>query len=104
MEEKYLPLGSVVILGGGKKELMITGYSMETPEKPGKIFDYCGCIFPEGVIRSDLTCVFDHSQIDKIIFTGCKNEKAEKFLNRLKERTTLKEKKTTPVIEDIERL
>ena len=104
MEEKYLPLGSVVILGGGKKELMITGYCMETPEKPGKIFDYCGCIFPEGVIRSDLTCVFDHAQIEKIIFTGCKNERAEKFLTRLKERTNSKEKKDLPVIEEIERL
>lgn len=87
MQEKYLPLGSIVLLDGGKKELMITGYCMETPEKPGKTFDYCGCIHPEGVIRSDVICVFDHSQIKEILFIGYNNEKSSNFIKKLQERT-----------------
>jgi len=84
MEEKYLPLGSIVMLGGGQKQLMVTGYCMETPENPNKIFDYCGCIFPEGIIRSDLTCVFDHSQIEKVFCKGYIDAAASEFLEKLK--------------------
>ena len=35
---------------------------------------YCGCVFPEGVLRSDVTCVFDHEQIKEICFSGFKND------------------------------
>lgn len=90
MENKYLPIGSVVMLTGGRKELLITGYCMETPQKPGKVFDYCGCMYPEGVIRSDITCVFDHSQIEKVLFLGYMNEKSHLFLDMLNKRAEAK--------------
>ena len=77
MQEKYLPIGSVVLLKGGKKRLMITGYCMQTQEKPGVIYDYSGCIFPEGVIRSDITSVFNHDQIVRIDFTGFSDDEDE---------------------------
>lgn len=83
MKEKFLPLGSVVLLEGGQKELMITGYCMETPDNPGKTYDYSGCIYPEGMISSKLTCVFDHSQIKEIYFSGYSNEKGKEFLDKL---------------------
>ena len=47
---------------------MITGYCMQTEERPGVIYDYSGCLYPEGVIRSDVTSVFNHDQIEKIDF------------------------------------
>lgn len=92
MQEKYLPIGSVVLLKGGKKRLMITGYCMQTQEKPGVIYDYSGCIFPEGVIRSDITSVFNHDQIVRIDFTGFNDEESKAFLEKLKAKEKAKEK------------
>ncbi|MDD6756950.1 MAG: DUF4176 domain-containing protein [bacterium] len=83
MKKEILPLGSVVLLNGGTKKVMIIGYCMKTPENPNKMYDYCGCVFPEGVLRSDVTCVFDHEQIKEICFSGFKNEEANKFIDRV---------------------
>ena len=52
MNKDLLPLGSIVLLNNGSKKLMITGYLVSTPEYPDHIFDYCGCMYPEGTIRS----------------------------------------------------
>ncbi len=83
MKKEILPLGSVVLLNGGTKKVMIIGYCMKTPEKPNKMYDYCGCIFPEGVLRSDVTCVFDHEQIKEVCFCGFKNDEANNFINKV---------------------
>ena len=42
MQEKFLPIGSVVLLKGGTKKVMITGYCMKTAEYPDEVFDYNG--------------------------------------------------------------
>lgn len=78
--EKYLPIGSVVLLKGAKKRLMITGFYVKA--KTGDddtIYDYSGCLYPEGVISSDENCVFNHDQIDKIYFLGYVDEEEKKF-------------------------
>ncbi len=80
MEERFLPIGTVVILKGGKKELMIMSYCVmpdgqaydkdgETDVK-GKMFDYGACFYPEGMLTSDQMFVFNHEQIDKVCFKG----------------------------------
>ena len=84
MSKDYLPLGSIVLLNGGKKKLMITGYAVSTPEYPDEIFDYCGCMYPEGTIRSDTICVFNHSEINKIIFRGYLDKEEKEYLENLK--------------------
>ena len=93
MDNKILPLGSVVLLNGGTKKVMIIGYCMKTPEKPNQIYDYCGCVFPEGVLRSDVTCVFNHEQIKEICFSGFQNDESNKFLERVLTLTTKEDKK-----------
>lgn len=78
--EKYLPIGSVVLLKGAKKRLMITGFYVKA--KTGDddtIYDYSGSLYPEGVISSDENCVFNHDQIDKIYFLGYVDEEEKKF-------------------------
>ena len=86
MEEKtFLPIGSVVLLKGGKKKIMITGYCMKIKEEPNKVYDYNGCVFPEGVLKSNVTAVFDHDQIDKIYYVGYRNEESEPFFANVKE-------------------
>lgn len=84
-EEKFLPIGTVVLLKGGKRELMITSYcimpSGDVYDKNGKVdaagkmFDYGACFYPEGMITSDQLFAFNHEQIDRICFKGYETEK-----------------------------
>ena len=83
MLDKYLPVGSIVLLTGGTKRLMITGYCMQTEERPGVIYDYSGCLYPEGVIRSDVTSVFNHDQIERVDFVGFTDDEGKTFTDEL---------------------
>ncbi len=87
MNEKYLPIGSVVRLKGAEKSLMITGFlPIETEKKDGnKVWDYCGCVYPEGVITSNNNYLFNHEQIENIEFVGYINEEEKSFKNRMKQ-------------------
>ena len=80
MKERFLPIGTVVILKGGKRELMIMSYcimpSGDVYDKTGKIdakgkmFDYGACFYPEGMVTSDQLFAFNHDQIERICFKG----------------------------------
>ena len=82
--EKFLPIGTVVVLKGGKKELMIMSYCIiptgEAYDKSGKVdiqnkmYDYGACTYPEGMITSDQLFAFNHENIEKIVFTGYQTE------------------------------
>lgn len=84
---KYLPIGTVVMLRNGKKRVMINGFC-PTANNNGetKSYDYCGVVYPEGVITMKETLLFDHSQISKIYHMGLANDEEEKaFKRKLKE-------------------
>lgn len=81
---KYLPLGSIVLLKGGKRKIMITGYGMKIAEQKDKIYDYNACLYPEGTISSNKTLVFDHDQIETIFHIGYVDEDGKKFLETVK--------------------
>lgn len=83
MRDKYLPIGSVVLLKGGKKRAMITGFCSVAQENQEKIYDYSGCVYPEGYLSSNQVCLFDHDQIDKIFFTGFEDEEEFSFKEKL---------------------
>ena len=83
MEDKFLPIGTVVLLKGGKKRVMIIGFCAMAKEKEGKIFDYSGCIYPEGLMASNQTCRFDHNQIEKIFFKGLVDQEETEFKTKL---------------------
>ncbi|MBR6690244.1 MAG: DUF4176 domain-containing protein [Bacilli bacterium] len=70
INEKYLPVGTVVLLKNAKKRIMVTGFAATVPGSNGKIYDYIACLYPEGVISSDKNLLFDHDQIDKIYYMG----------------------------------
>lgn len=84
MREKYLPIGSVVLLKGGKKRAMITGFCSVAQDNQDKIYDYSGCVYPEGYLSSNQVCLFDHEQIEKIFFVGFEDEEETIFKNKLK--------------------
>lgn len=92
MQEKFLPIGTVVKLKGGSKEVMITSYCIfptnteivdgkEVPAKK-KIYEYGGCPYPEGIVDSNLACAFNHNQIEKISHLGYETPE-QKELSRI---------------------
>ncbi len=89
--EKFLPIGSVVLLKNATKRAMIIGYLGKSIDNDQKTFDYIGCLYPEGVIAADRNLFFDHSNIDKIIFTGFSDESQKEFSKILIGYETIKE-------------
>lgn len=82
---KYLPIGTVVLLKGQNKRFMITGFGVKSVEHDNKIFDYSGCLYPEGVATLKETIVFDHENIDEIFFIGYIDEEEKAFKEQLKD-------------------
>ena len=78
IKEKYLPIGTVVILKGATKRLMISGFCALDNSNKDKIWDYSGCMYPEGFINTNQICLFDHDQIEKIYHIGLSNDNEEK--------------------------
>ena len=96
---KYLPIGTVVMLKGGTKRVMISGFCAIEGQNSGKnkMWDYSGCLYPEGFLSSNQTCLFDHEQIEKVYHYGLVDEEEEKFKAQLNElilgtNTTIEEK------------
>ena len=83
MREKFLPIGTVVLLKGGKKRAMITGFCSIAQENQEKIYDYSGCVYPEGYLSSNQVCLFDHNQIDKVFFLGYEDDEERMFKDKL---------------------
>ena len=81
---KYLPLGSVVMLKGGDKRVMITGFSVM--KNDGKnLFDYVGCIYPEGYMNADKMSLFNHNDIERIYCIGYSDDESKGFVGVLKD-------------------
>jgi len=49
--DKYLPIGTIVMLKDIKKRFMITGFRILSKNNNNVVYDYCGCTYPEGVIN-----------------------------------------------------
>ena len=81
MKSKLLPIGSVVLLDGGTKKVMITGYYSK-PVGSDRIYDYNGCVFPEGLMET-IYCLFDRSQIRETLHVGYESEKYEDYMREL---------------------
>lgn len=71
--KKLLPLGSVVLLEGGEKKLMIYG-RVQKQENTNDIWDYIGCLYPEGNISEEYVFLFNHSNIKKVYHEGYSDE------------------------------
>lgn len=78
-----LPIGSVVLLKGGQKRLMICGVKQTDSEDRATEYDYLGVFYPEGHIGSKFQYLFNHDRIEKIFFRGYEDEEREDFLSKL---------------------
>lgn len=81
MNKKELPIGTVVMLVGGSKKVMITGYRSKNADAD-KVFDYNGCVFPEGLMEN-IYCLFDAAQIEDVLYMGLENEEKEEHMNKI---------------------
>ncbi|KYD03664.1 DUF4176 domain-containing protein [Bacillus atrophaeus] len=84
-EKKLLPIGSIVLLEGGSKKLMIYGRKQIVVSNNPKMFDYIGVFYPEGYIDQEYTFAFNHSDIENVIFEGYQDEEETEFQHVLDE-------------------
>ncbi len=80
-----LPVGSIVLLEGGNHRIMIMGYCQQLMSDTTHIFDYVGCLFPEGYIGADQNFLFDRDQIAKVYHVGYQTDGQFAFVEKMEE-------------------
>ncbi len=84
--DKYLPIGSVILLKDADKRLMIYGRNQKDTGT-NKICDYVGCLYPEGNIDLQHTYIFNHDQIERVFFIGFQDEEELELNKYLRDST-----------------
>lgn len=87
--EKFLPIGTVVLLKNAKKELMITSYCIfpkgemyfdgKKKDDLGEMFEYGACVYPEGIVNNEIIYGFNHDDIEKVCHMGYETEGSKKI-------------------------
>lgn len=82
---EYLPLGSIVILKGGVKKVMIIARGLAAKIKgEEKFFDYGGVQYPEGLSGEEIA-YFNHDGVKKTIFEGYSDEDNKMMVEAIQE-------------------
>ena len=84
MIEELLPIGSVVLLNGGEKRLMIIGV-VQTDPTDGERYDYLACLYPEGFVGPEYSYLFNHEDIQKVSSKGFTDDEHSDFRENLAE-------------------
>ena len=79
MLEGLLPIGSVVLLKGATKKLMIVGVVRKDDKN---IYDYIAVLYPEGYTSEKELVLFNNENIDKLFSIGFQDE--EQFAFKVK--------------------
>lgn len=80
--KELLPIGSVVLLKGGKKRVMIYGIK-QTDNATGIEYDYISVLYPEGNMGEAGQYLFNHEDIEMVYFKGYEEEERTEFLENL---------------------
>ena len=80
-----LPVGSVVLLKNGNIRIMITGY-FPIVEDEHSYYDYCGILYPEGLIDLKTLGFFNRESIEKVFSLGYIDDGVNDFMKFLKEK------------------
>ena len=80
--KELLPIGSIVLLKGGKKKLMIFG-RLQMSNDNQRLWDYISCLYPEGNMGADYCFLFNHEDIADVFHLGYSDDEDKKFLERL---------------------
>ena len=95
-----LPIGSVVLLKGAEKRLMIYGVMQHDNENTDVEYDYCGVVYPEGNIGGETTFLFNSEDIQTVYFRGYEDAERQRFMRNLNEYYTAKAEGREPVIQE----
>ncbi len=79
-----LPVGSVVRLKKGTKNLVIMGVKQKDIIT-GNTYDYIAVPYPEGYISKDTVFFAMHDKIEEVIFKGYSNNEREEFIDKLED-------------------
>lgn len=83
--QEILPLGSIVLLHGGNKKVMICGRIQED-KKTGRIYDYAACYYPEGILNPNELFLFQHEDIQHVEFVGLQDHDESAFCAFMEEK------------------
>ncbi|MBQ2205258.1 MAG: DUF4176 domain-containing protein [Lachnospiraceae bacterium] len=81
--EKLLPIGSVVHIKGANKNMMIIGIVVTNNDVE---YDYFAVLYPEGYVDNKLTFLFNHEDIDKVLYVGYINSELQLLVKQLVEK------------------
>ena len=73
MYKGLLPIGSVVLLKGGNKRIMICG-RVQAQSGKDVIYDYSACYYPEGIIDPTKMFFFNRDAIAQVFFVGFQDQ------------------------------
>ena len=85
MIKELLPIGSVILLKGASKKLVIMGIIQQEEGGDGKLYDYMGVPYPEGFLGKGANFLFNHDDINDVIFRGYESPEREGFIGLLEQ-------------------
>ena len=88
IDDKFLPIGTICKVNKSNHLVMIDGYLPVDYNDKIIIYDYSGCIYPEGLLKRNLNISFNHSDIIEIVYIGYKNNDFDTLNSILKGQST----------------
>lgn len=79
-----LPNGSVVLLKNSDHRFMIYG-RVQMDNESGKLYDYAGCPYPEGVQNTNEVYLFNNDDIRMVFFLGFQDFEELAYRDAIKE-------------------
>lgn len=83
--KKLLPIGSVVLLKGAAKRIMICG-RLQQRVGDEKVYDYCACYYPEGILDPKEMFLFNNEDIERLYYVGMQDPEEFNFQRALQEK------------------
>lgn len=71
--KEFLPVGSVVLLRGGSKRIMICG-RIQAQAGSDVIYDYSACYYPEGIVDTSSMFFFNRDAIETVYYRGYEDQ------------------------------
>lgn len=82
MYKDLLPIGSIVKIKGAKRNLMICG-RVVARDGSEDVYDYVGCIYPEGLIDISNLYFFNRIAIEECVYHGYEGQEELDFRNNV---------------------
>lgn len=82
MYKDMLPIGSVVLLKGGSKRIMICG-RIQSRAGENVIYDYSACYYPQGIIDPASMFFFNRDAIERVFFLGFQDSEELTFRSQV---------------------